>query len=334
MANFNEDEAKQLLDAFSSLGVKPKADDPESLRQWMEDYVVAQGRQRVEAAQPQEATVRHQTHVTQFPKLVPFSGDTSKPDAVTYDLWRYDVQCLIEEDIHSKESIKQALRNSLRGEAGRIVMRLGPKATIDVIMSKLDGVYGIVEPSETLLSEFYSAQQRHNEDVTSWSCRLEDILTKAMSKGQIDQRAADEMLRTKFWTGLCQRLKDSSRHKFDSIKDFDRLRVEIRAIEHEFRVSESQAKADSHQVKMAQAPVDLQETLLQLRDEMKSMKKDMQEMKLQIQKGQQRPTSAPTSYKSTPSAKSTLECWKCHKKGHVKKNCFSKTDDKGNPLNP
>ncbi|KAL5013047.1 hypothetical protein ScPMuIL_011598 [Solemya velum] len=40
------------------------------------------------------------------------------------------------------------------------------------------------------------------------------------------------MLRVMFWTGLRQRLKDISGHKFDTIEDFDSLRVAIRQIEH------------------------------------------------------------------------------------------------------
>ncbi len=43
----------------------------------------------------------------------------------------------------------------------------------------------------------------------------------------------NDMLRSMLWTGMRQELKDVSGYKFDSIKDFDKLRVEMRKLEQE-----------------------------------------------------------------------------------------------------
>ena len=63
----------------------------------------------------------------------------------------------------------------------------------------------------------------------------EDLLDRANSKSNIDTGAIDEMLRTKFFSGLRPGLRDVAHHKFDTIKSFDKLRIEMRKIEAENR---------------------------------------------------------------------------------------------------
>jgi hypothetical protein len=41
------------------------------------------------------------------------------------------------------------------------------------------------------------------------------------------------MLKMKFWSGLQDHIKESTRHLRKSVKDFDQLRVEARKVEHE-----------------------------------------------------------------------------------------------------
>jgi hypothetical protein len=56
---------------------------------------------------------------------------------------------------------------SLKGSAGRVLMRLGPNASVDEILYKLDSVHGIVEEKETLLANFNSARRKEHEDVST-----------------------------------------------------------------------------------------------------------------------------------------------------------------------
>ena len=271
MTDFSEDEAKKLVEAFSTLGTKPKTDSPDDLKAWMREYVDAQD------VKPEVAPVPSATPVSRahFPKLVPFSGQVSKNE-VTFDLWLYDVRCLQEENLHPREVIRQAVRNSLRGEAGQIAMRMGPKATLEQLLDKLEGVYGTVELGENLLSEFYAAHQKPAEDVSTWGCRLEDMLAKAAEKNQIDPRSANDMLRTKFWNGLKRELKVCSHHTYESVLDFDKLRVKMRAIEHEFAVSNTSPA----QVNMSQ-PSNLEKTLATLSAQLKTLQADVDLLKSQ-----------------------------------------------------
>lgn len=333
MAEFSEEETKSLVDAFSALGAKPKTDSPEDLRRWMEAFTDAHrdDKRQIGSENTQISNLRH------FPRIVTFSGDSSKGDQSAFDLWRYEVRCLLEDKAHSEDVIRQAIRNSVRGEAGRIVMRLGSKASIQDILNKLQGVYGEVELSENLLSEFYSAQQKPGEDVAAWSCRLEDILGKAQERGQLDPSGVNEMLRTKFWTGLSQDLKDSSRHKFDTIKDFDQLRISIRSIEHEHKLSTHLAHT-TPTVKFAQQNSALQKIeniVTDLSRKMKELQNDMTELKRSNAMERQEITAVKSSRPSYQysNSRSNDQCSRCQRKGHTVEACHARRDVNGKKLN-
>lgn len=112
----------------------------------------------------------------------------------------YEVECLYQES-YRPYVIQQAIRCSLKGEASRVVMHLGPVAPIISIVQKLDNMYGTVAEKEDILSEFYSARQREDEKCARLGCRLEDILNKAIQKNLIDLSQFEEMLKTMFYKG-------------------------------------------------------------------------------------------------------------------------------------
>ena len=106
-----------------------------------------------------------------------FSG--GKSDS-SYELWRYDVMCLIKEG-YSKETIMNAIKRSLKGEPANVMMRLGPGNSIDEILQKFDSIYGNVLGTEDILAEFYGHRQKVGEDCAAWSVILEDLLNQAVS---------------------------------------------------------------------------------------------------------------------------------------------------------
>lgn len=88
---------------------------------------------------------------------------------------------------YSSDVIGNAIKKSLRGEAGNVAMQLGPSASIGDLMEKLENVYGTLELRECILAQLYSSKQQSDESVIKWGCRLEDILAKAIDKGLVDQ---------------------------------------------------------------------------------------------------------------------------------------------------
>lgn len=171
-----------------------------------------------------------------IPKIPNFSGEFPIPKGeVSFEVWKFEINCLRKDGLHKETAVTHGARKSLRGEAAKILMNsLGHKATIGEILDKFEGIYGTLETGEELLQQFYNATQNVGESISSWGCRLEDILTKAVSLKKLSESAKNDMLRTKFWSGLQNSiLKNAIRYKYENIFSFDELRREVRKMEQE-----------------------------------------------------------------------------------------------------
>lgn len=298
MSRVTETEGR-LLDAIKRLGALPEAGTPDEVEEWMLNHLQEVGRvpardeksftsledkdEKGKQKGPLSTSVSNQTL-----RINTFSGDPEAKGETTFDLWRFEVKCLIRDGVYPKEVIRQAARKSLKGDAGRVVMRLGPEADLEQILSKLEVVYGVVDVGETLLAEFYAAKQGSVEDVATWGCRIEDLLDKAKQQNLLDTRDTRKMLRERFWTGLRADLKQTSRHKYDTVEDFDRLQVEIRKIEREFKVAELQAvdaRVKEGVAKAATAGTDKGSEVNELKGMVHKLTNELQSMKLQWQQG-------------------------------------------------
>lgn len=140
MAGLSDAEGQKLLDLLNQLNIKPDIADADALEQWLDKF----GSQKPPDVDSKPPPVQLLSQ-SQWPKLSNFSGGQPGKNEVAYDEWQYEVRCLLSQNMHSEGAILQAIRRSLHGEAGRVVMRLGPLASIPDIMHKLDGVYGTVE---------------------------------------------------------------------------------------------------------------------------------------------------------------------------------------------
>ncbi|CAG2195384.1 unnamed protein product [Mytilus edulis] len=147
-----------------------------------------------------------------------------------------------------RHSTPKSVRGSLKGKARSLLLSLSEHASPQQILDKLEGVYGNVYTSEALLEKFYKETQQQNQTVADFGMTLESIIQPAVEKGDITFETKNEMLRSKFWSGIRDPLlKNSSRYKFDTVKDFDQLRKEIRAIELELLNSEKPTSIVQHQ---------------------------------------------------------------------------------------
>ena len=111
-----------------------------------------------------------------------FSKAEDRKDA-PYEAWKYEVQSLMREGVYSAQVIATSAKKSLRGEEDKIARRLGCDASVEDTIRKFDGIYGTVEYSNVLISQFYSAVQLPDESVSAWGCRLEDLLHRALTSG-------------------------------------------------------------------------------------------------------------------------------------------------------
>ena len=128
----------------------------------------------------------------------------------------------------------QPVRSSLKGTAREILIPLGESASVDNILAKLEDFYGNVCTPENIMQNFYSDHQQEGESIVTYGSRLEQCISKAVRLGHIDANAKDAMLRSKFWSGLkSSQLRNATRHKYESVKEFHSLLREVRQIEQE-----------------------------------------------------------------------------------------------------
>lgn len=95
---------------------------------------------------------------------------------------------------YSEGVIAQAIRRSLKSEASKVIMQLGPEATASQMLHKMDNIFGNLERGENIMEEFYRTSQQKGEDSISWSCRLEEIFRRALMKGIVKADERNEKL--------------------------------------------------------------------------------------------------------------------------------------------
>jgi len=241
-AKTSEDDVTRLADALASL----PSEQFSKLLSLVEKKKTAQPRldtdiktetlYRSESDMPRTATGYTQpaTYPASFYnpcRISQFSGDNVKGE-IDYLHWRHEVRSLILEACPS-HYLHPAIRKSLKGTAADVLLNMGVGATEHDILSKFDVIFGNVLSSETLLEDFYSARQQHEEGIAAWACRLETLLAKTSSVN-INQPEKSAMLRTKFWGGLRdERVKNGIRHRYDMGNPFNVLLQSARQIEHE-----------------------------------------------------------------------------------------------------
>ena len=131
--DLNEEELQSIGEAFKEMGVKPKAQSKEDFQKWLLEYSKgAKPKATASASVIQEHQMT--STIVHPPRLPNFSGD--KKGETTFDLWKFEVECLMKEK-QSDATISQAIRRSLRGEAARVVMRLGSAASTSEILEKI-----------------------------------------------------------------------------------------------------------------------------------------------------------------------------------------------------
>ena len=183
----------------------------------------------------QDITSKHK-EISPFlkPYINFFSGAEPTPkNESNFEEWKVEIECLKKSGVYPEYIVNQALRNSVKGQARRVLFTLGSAATTEQIMDKLERTFGNVASGQTVLQEFYTAEQKENESVTLWGIRLEEIFQRAVEKGFATETQRDKMLIERFWRSLQSiDLQNATSVYYHSIQSFEVLRQKIRAEEY------------------------------------------------------------------------------------------------------
>ena len=219
----------------------------------------------------------------QKPYIGTFSGTEPRPkNESSFDDWRVDVETLIASKKYSDFVISQTIRKSLRVPAKRVLLAMSTTASSRDIISRLENVYGNVACGQAVVQEFYTAVQSAEENVAEWAVRLEEILKRAVDKGQIIEASRDEILRSKFWRGLfSQDLKNATKIYYESERNFEKLLYKVRSEEYELRKPEADSKKKSTGARAQHNPIQGMpenqiEILTKLCDRIDSIEKKLQ----------------------------------------------------------
>jgi len=342
--------------SFQKLGIEPKVNSSVELQQWLQ--LQASGSMEQKAGLKTENLTNPLFSepkcfsIKQSPRISLFSGDPGTKGEASFDIWTYEVERLLQDESYPYDDLVQAIHRSLRGTAARTVMRLGPSASITKIIDKLKSIFKPSQAGEDLLAQFYSARQGPSEDVTAWGCRLEDLLYEVKSQGYLTDPSSDEMLRKVFWMGLRQDLKDISGYKFDTIKDFDRLRVEIRRLEHarDTRMKESTTRTQSQRTtaptpgkQAVTTPVtqtsensdmtELKGMIFKLSAKVDNLESRLPTERQSAPRPPPRPFERPDVDQPPQRQREERRCFNCGQPGHLQIGCLIRTDHRRQSLN-
>ena len=148
---------------------------------------------------------------TNVPKLSVFSREMVKGEA-SFKQWSYELQTL--KKTYSESALREWIQRSLKGAAVDTVCNMGPGASLDTIIKKFSIIYGNIKSYDLLIGDFYRADQREEETVTSFATRIEGLLSQVRDKfpDQIPLSKEQKLLRDRVFHGSQKSIRDSVKY--------------------------------------------------------------------------------------------------------------------------
>ena len=166
------------------------------------------------------------------PKFENFFGDEKK-NKLDFDMW--ERQVLSAATTHSGAAIKQAMMQSLKGQALMVTSALPPDASWEKLLQALKIKYQDKAPYDVLMAQFYGTKMDTDEKCASFGTRLEQKLNQVSL--QYPKKISETMywncVRERFFHGLSKDMRTNLRTQFDSGATYYKMLELARIVESE-----------------------------------------------------------------------------------------------------
>ena len=251
-----------------------------------------------------------------MPKLSTFSGSKTSKNEPPFTVWKFEVENLRQN--FREADVKSAIFQSVSGDAAKTLVRLGQGASVQRILDKFQKVFGSVISDEKKLTDFFNSEQKPNETVAEWACRLEELMYECNLAGLPDR---DTLLKARFFSGLfSDDISQAVQHEYKTV-EFDQLLVLTR--EAEDRIATKKNKA----IAKAQVVSHKDQQLEEIRKSLKTLTTKAEDWERRLTRIEQNSRTnqqgKQKGNKSTSANNSNKEfvCYFCKQTGHIKRNC-------------
>ena len=182
------------------------------------------------------------------PKFESCFGDDKK-NKLDFDMW--ERQVLSAATTHSGTPIKQAMLQSLKGQALMVTSALPPETSWEKLLQALKIKYQDKASYDVLMAQFYGTKMEPDEKCASFGTRLEQKLNQVSLQypNKISESMYWNCVRERFFHGLPKDMRTNLRTQFDSGANYYRLLELARIIESESLHENSKTEIKSTNVK-------------------------------------------------------------------------------------
>ena len=238
------------------------------------------------------------------PKFESFFGDDKKNKRKNKDFDMWERQVLSAATTHSGTAVKQAMMQSLKGQALMVISALPPETSWEKLLQALKIKYQDKASYDVLMAQFYGTKIEPDEKCASFGTRLEQKLNQVSLQypSKISESMYWNCVRERFFHGLSKDMRTNLRTQFDSGANYYRLLELARIVEseslHEDSKVETKTTSTKGKGKVSVATVDsTSQQIQQLQGAVKGLTKMLQ--------GNQQLSQTTPQYVSQP-AQSTL----------------------------
>ena len=162
-------------------------------------------------------------------RIPTFSGVVPIPkNEATYAQWIHEVKQAL--DRFPETTVRNWISRYLRGTPAETVRSLGPGATVQTILQKLEMMHGAVYPLDVMMRRIFSIVQAPGESVTHFATKLESAVSdmKRDHPMKTTRVNLEGSMRDRFYHGLKKPLRESLRYLYNTGAPYEAILIAAR----------------------------------------------------------------------------------------------------------